>query len=108
MRKRILVLLLLVFTLSACSVGGVSKRNLCRAWYERGYSSPAFVLYDDGTCEIDGEYGGCTWSLVNGNILKLSNYYGESETGRVDRVTSSELHLSGGGSSSVFYSSPRQ
>ena len=107
MMKKLMVLFGVMMLVALPGCGGISEKNLSRAWYEKGYSSPAFILYDDGTCEIAGEYGSGTWALVNGDTLKLSNYYGESETGKVDSVTSSELHLSGGGETSVFYSSPR-
>ena len=106
--KKLMILLAVLMAVALVGCGGISKRNLCRSWYEKGYSYPSFILYDDGTCEISGEYGTGTWALVNGDTLKLSNFYGETETGKVDSVTSRELHLSGGGTTSVFYSSPRK
>jgi len=73
------------------------------AWYEEGASYASFILYSDGTCEISGEYGLGTWNVVNGNLFRLSNIYGESETATIDWVNENELHLSDGGYTSVFY-----
>lgn len=34
------------------------------------------VLYDDGSCEIDGLYGRGTWTVLDGNKLKLTDSSG--------------------------------
>ena len=61
------------------SCGGNLENDILGTWYETEstIAPDAFVLYSDGTCEISGEYGSGTWSLVNENQLKLVNYYGE-------------------------------
>ena len=77
------------------------------AWYAPGSSRPSFILYDDGTCEISGEYGLGTWSVVNGNIFKLSNYYSKTETASISGISNGELHLTDGNNTSVFYNYPQ-
>lgn len=82
MRKKILsaaaLALLLTLTLTAC--GKKLEDRLAGSWYMEGREKPLFTLYDDGTCEIDGEYGTGRWAVVNDNQLKLTNFYGESVT----------------------------
>ena len=34
------------------------------------------ILYDDGSCEIDGLYGRGTWTVINDNKLKLTDSSG--------------------------------
>ena len=77
------------------------------SWYAPGSSRPSFTLYDDGTCEIEGEYGLGTWSVVNGNVFKLSNYYSETETATILSISDGELHLGDGGYTAVFYNTPQ-
>ena len=82
-------------------IAGPSKGMLKGKWYDsRG--NYAFTLYDDGTCEISGEYGIGTWNVVNKDTLRLSNYLGETETGKIYSVDSKCLKLGENGES-VFY-----
>ena len=82
-------------------IAGPSKKRLSGTWYDsRG--NFAFTLYDDGTCEIDGEYGLGTWNVVNKDTLRLSNYLGETESGKIYSVDSKCLKLGERGES-VFY-----
>lgn len=63
-------------------VGCSEKTNvelLISSWYKEGYEAPAFILYDDGICEIGSEYELGEWEILNGNQLKLFNYYGETK-----------------------------
>ena len=78
MKKKLWVGTLLIFLILA---GCKSKEDmLVGVWYFEGTDEVAFNLYDDGTCDIPGEYGIGTWAVVNGNQLKLTNFYGEAET----------------------------
>lgn len=72
----VMMLLLLV----GCSHKNNYEELLAASWFEEGESEPIFTLYSDGTCEIDNEYGTGKWSIVNEDQLKLTNYYGETET----------------------------
>lgn len=85
--------------------GGNSNSKLCGAWYETGEEDATFILYDDGTCEIAGEYGTGTWTVVNGNTLKLSNYYGETMTASIVSVTKKCLTLESEGDQIQLWSS---
>lgn len=69
------------------------KEELVGSWYEEGSSTPTFTLYSDGTCKIDNEYGTGTWSVVNENLLKLTNYYGESNIAIIVSVEDGYLIL---------------
>lgn len=82
MKKRILSVALLALLLSVAltACGKKLADQLPGSWYREGRSKPLFTLYDDGSCEIDGEYGTGRWALVNDNQLKLTNFYGESVT----------------------------
>jgi len=66
------LMLLTVFT----GCGGNLEEQLVGAWYSEG-GSPEFMLYDDGTCEIAHSYGSGTWAVVNGDQLKVTDYYGD-------------------------------
>ena len=81
------------------------QKNLSQSWYAEGRQDASFVLYEDGTCEISGEYGTGSWSVVNDNELKLTNYYGETETAIIKSVDYNKLVLTDGKSEIVFYSS---
>ena len=83
-------------------------QQMAGAWYLPGSGSASFILYDDGTCEISGEYGLGSWGVVNGNIFKLSNYYGETETAQIDYIGDGRLEISGYGNTQTFYNKPNQ
>ena len=78
--------------------------QLVGSWYRNGKTSitrdgtrgPIFTLYDDGTCELASEYGTGTWSIVNENQLKLTNFYGESETETIASVEDGRFILDDG------------
>lgn len=55
--KKIWLTLMLSFVLLLSACGTNYEKQLVGAWYRENASSPSFILYDDGTCEIDGEYG---------------------------------------------------
>ena len=84
--------LVLALLMTGCS-GKIKEKNLLGSWYRDGREDASFILYDDGTCEIDGEYGTGTWSIVNDNQLKLTNFYGETETATIDSVKNGSLIL---------------
>jgi hypothetical protein len=86
--------LVFVLLMTGCS-GKIKEKNLLGSWYRDGREDASFILYDDGTCEIDGEYGTGTWSIVNDNQLKLTNFYGETETATIDSVKNGSLILEG-------------
>lgn len=105
----LLTMAILILSLSGCS--GKSNEDdfesqLAGTWYLEGSQEAAFVLYDDGTCEIVGEYGTGTWSVVNDNQFKLTNYYGESEAATIEKIENGILVLSAGDTKSTFSKYP--
>lgn len=80
-KKKIWIMIMLIglITLSACGGSADYSKVLIGSWYHEGSETPAFILYDDGTCEITGEYGAGSWEIDENNQLILYNYYGESE-----------------------------
>lgn len=60
------------------------KKLLANSWYRQWSESVSFTLYDDGTVSIPGDYGQGRWSLVNDDILKISDFYGETITMKID------------------------
>lgn len=63
---------------SGCA--GDMKHNLVGSWGYEDSSRIQFTLYDDGTCKIGEKYGTGHWDIVNGNLLKLTDFYGETNT----------------------------
>ena len=62
--------------LSSC---GKSKEELMSGdWYLQGDDRLSLSLYDDGTCQIRGDYGQGKWSIVDEDTLKLTDFYGET------------------------------
>lgn len=110
MRKLFCVLLTAVLVLSLVACNNDSQTGnekdllslLPGAWYIDGSQEPAFILYDDGTCEIANEYGTGTWSVVNENQLKLTNYYGETEVATINELTDEKLVLGNGTDTQIF------
>ena len=82
-------------------------QNLPGSWYGPGDTYPAFTLYDDGTCEIAGEYGLGTWNVVNNNIFRLSNMWSETETATIKSLENGVLVLTDGEYESFFYNTPQ-
>ncbi len=95
------VVVLIIVLFSKCASGNVEDM-LVGSWYTTEYDSLAFVLYDDGTCKLDGEYGTGKWAVVNENKLKLSNFYGETVTPEIVDISNSELVLNYGSSTRTF------
>lgn len=87
--------LLLILSFTGC---GNNKENysdlLTGSWCPEGSQNIMFTLFDDGTCEISGEYGAGTWCVVNENQLKLVNYYGETETSTIKTINDNQMQLS--------------
>lgn len=111
MKKRILSLALaLVVCLGLSACGGNSlEKQLVGSWYRNGQTTstrdggegPNFTLYSDGTCKLAKEYGTGTWAVVNDNQLKLTNFYGETETATIESIQNGRLTLDTG----VFWNS---
>lgn len=97
-------LLVLSLVLTAC--GGGMEKKLVGPWYGDSGTTPSFILFDDGTCEIAGEYGTGKWAVVNDNQLKLTNFYGESQIATIVNIKDGCLTLGHGASTNIFYNEP--
>lgn len=100
----IVSMLCMVILFVAC--GTNLGEELQGSWYREGSSKSAFTLYSDGSCEIAGEYGTGTWSIVNDNQLKLTNYYGESQVAGIISVEDGCLVLGDEDNRTTFHSQP--
>ena len=52
-----------------------------------------FRFIDDGTCQIQGDYGQGKWSIVDEDTLKLTDFYGETRTYPITAVDDNSLEL---------------
>lgn len=84
------------------------SKYMTGAWYSEGDDMPSFILHDDGTCIINGEYGTGTWSIDKNNNFTLTNFYGDSEHAKVKAVDKNHLELTIGDVVSVFWHSPKE
>lgn len=100
-----ILILLLAFCMIGCNTKSVDSQ-LVGSWYVDEGKNASFILYSDGTCEIAGEYGSGKWSVVNDNILKLTNYYGEIETAPIKSIENGILVLGEGKDTSIFKNNP--
>ena len=79
----------------------------CHEWYRPGNDSPNFILYSDGTCSIGGTYGTGTWSIVNNNLLKVTDVYSSSWTKEIFSVSDTKLVLGfSDGTEEIYWSTP--
>ncbi len=95
MGKKGLILLLaaalLVTSLTAC---GSSLEKKLPGEYHNGFHK--LSIYSDGTYEEYGEYGTGKWTLLEGNVLKMTDFYGRSHTYELEDVTSEGIVLASG------------
>ena len=84
----------MLLTITACS-GGIEDK--IPGTYMTGWHS-TIEFFSDGTYVEQGEYGTGKWTLLDGNVLKLTNFYGESVTHELEDVTSEGIIFKTGGS----------
>lgn len=100
---------MLICSLVLVGCGNKYEKQLHGTWYLEGRERPEFTFYDDGTCEIDGEYGTGHWAVVNNNQLKISTFYGEAVVVTIDSIKSGCLTVSNeNGNTLIFWNSPHQ
>jgi len=100
------VVLICALTLSSCGKSDDYGQKLVGAWYNEGSLTPAFILYEDGTCEIEGEYGEGTWKVDKNKQLILQNYYGEIEKATIISIENGHLSIEDGTESMLLYNEP--
>lgn len=106
-KKFLIMITIFMLLLVGCSGKADYESRLVGTWYTKGSSEAAFSLYDDGTCEIAGEYGTGTWSVVNDDQFKLTNYYGETETATIVGIENNCLTLGDENNQVQFWNSPQ-
>lgn len=82
---------ILLFSLASC--GSSLESNLPGSW-DNGFHTLTF--YSDGTYEETTRYGTGTWKVLDGNTLKLTDFYGETKTYQIDSVSSSQITFESG------------
>lgn len=87
----LLVAFLLAATLSAC---GDNVADKIPGTWTNGYST--YTFYSDGTYEESGHYGTGTWTVLDGDLLKFTNFYGESTTYPLKDVSASTITFDNG------------
>ncbi len=105
----LLCALMIAGLLAGC--GQSLESQLAGSWYRDGLETtqrdgsqgPTFTLYSDGTCKLSNEYGTGTWAVVNEDSLKLTSYYGETDTAKITSLKGGCLTLENG---AVFWDSP--
>ena len=108
-RRNLLVLVICVLLMAALFTGcGKSREEqLTGSWYREDSTSPILTLYSDGTCELKGEYGTGTWAVVNDDQLKLTNFYGETETVTIIGISNGCLTIDDGDNTVELWNSPQ-
>jgi len=103
--------ILLTITILMLSLVGCSEETfesqLAGTWYREGSQEASFILYDDGTCKITGEYGTGTWSVVNDNQFVLTSFFGEVDGATILSIENNCLTLGDGNNKSQFWNSPQ-
>lgn len=93
-------LLAALLMLTGCSAS--DEELLADTWYIEGKDNMSFDLYSDGTCKIANSYGTGKWEIVNGNQLKLTDYYGQSQTVTIDEISEGKLVVSSNGRTQTY------
>lgn len=102
-------MLFVVMLFTGCGGRNSYEKQLATSWYAEGDDSPAFTLYSDGTCEIDGAYGTGKWSVVNEDQLKLTTFFGESVVITIVSIENGCLTISDGGANTAqMWNSPQK
>ncbi len=86
---------IIAFVMCGCSAA-TTEQKLVGAWKKETSSETFLTIYDDGTYEQAHAYGTGHWSVVNGNILKLTDFYGSSDTYELESVSNDTVVLTSG------------
>ena len=78
-----------------CS-SATTEEKLVGAWKKENSSETFLTIYDDGTYEQAHAYGTGRWTIVNGNVLKLTDFYGSSDTYELAEVSNDTIVLNNG------------
>lgn len=78
-----------------CS-SATTEEKLVGEWKKENSSETFLTIYDDGTYEQAHAYGTGRWTIVNGNVLKLTDFYGSSDTYELAEVSNDTIVLKSG------------
>ncbi len=92
MRRAMLLIFVVALFASMTACSGLKDKIPGK--YDNGFDMVTF--YSDGTYEDDGAYGTGTWTLLDGNVLKLTDFYGETKTYKIKDITSEGIVLESG------------
>ncbi len=92
--RQMLLLILVLALLASMTACASSLRNKIPGTYDNGYHTLDF--YRDGTYEESSRYGTGKWTLLDGNVLKLTDFYGRTKTYTIKKVTSEGIVLEDG------------
>lgn len=104
--KKILAAILSMITIvtMCCSCGTKPYEEVILGeWYGEsyGYVYTVFSFYDNGTC--DCRYGG-KWAIVNGNILRITDSWGDTDNFDIISLNKDYLIVKdGGGTERKYY-----
>lgn len=73
-----------------------NRRKISRSVEKRKLQRNFLTIYDDGTYEQAHAYGTGRWTIVNGNVLKLTDFYGSSDTYELAEVSNDTIVLKSG------------
>lgn len=85
-------LLFLFCLLSGC--GSSIEKKLPGSWETSFHHTLTF--YSDGTYEESSEYGTGKWTILDGDVLKLTDFYGETMTYTISKITKDTITLKSG------------
>ncbi len=95
--KRVLAMCcIVVWMLGILTACGGTEKKLVGTWDASGYGH-IIELYSDKTYKEVNEYGTGKWTVLDGNTLKLTNFYGETITFEIEKVTSDAIVFTSGG-----------
>ncbi len=93
MRQMVLLLLAFVLVASMTACSGSLKDKITGTYYD-GFHT--LDIYSDGTYKESMCYGTGKWTLLDGNTLKLTDFYGKTKTRKIKEVTSEGIVFEGG------------
>lgn len=89
-----IVACLMAITL-ACCMAACGMKDKIPGTYKAFHN---IEFYSDGTYTESLEYGTGTWELLDGNKLKLTNFYGEIRvTQEIEKITDEGIFFEGDG-----------
>lgn len=74
------LLAIISFSVILTGCGNSLEKKIIGEWLMHNTEDNTLEFYEDGTCKILSEYGTGTYTIDSNNQLKITDYYGSSET----------------------------